>query len=112
MALNHDSASSLGGASHAAKKNTVLISHGRPPWCAYEWALEYDADSRRYGIDGRLLSDAFVIGIGGGSSSGKVRATLSVACAHWTVRWQTFVARAILEAMGSIPSVVIVSQVR
>lgn len=82
MALNHEGPSQLqtpyDTSSLAAKKNTVLISHGRPPW---------------YGIDGRPLSDAFVIGIGGGSSSGK-----------------TYVARAILEAMGSIPSVVIVSQ--
>ncbi|KZW02743.1 uridine kinase [Exidia glandulosa HHB12029] len=79
MALNGEPSSSLNTTTTTtAKKNTVLISHGRQPW---------------YGIDGRLLSDAFVIGIGGGSSSGK-----------------TTVARAIVEAMGSIPTVVIVSQ--
>lgn len=33
-----------------AKKNTILTSHGRPPW---------------YGADGNHLSDAFVIGIAG-----------------------------------------------
>lgn len=33
-----------------AKKNTILTSHGRPPW---------------YGEDGNHLSDAFVIGIAG-----------------------------------------------
>ncbi|KAH8118222.1 armadillo/beta-catenin/plakoglobin [Phellopilus nigrolimitatus] len=59
-------------------KNTILKSHGRPPW---------------YGEDGKPLSDAFVIGIAGGSASGK-----------------THVARQILLSLGCIPSVVIISQ--
>ncbi|VDC04789.1 unnamed protein product [Peniophora sp. CBMAI 1063] len=61
-----------------AMKNTLLKSHGRPPW---------------YGEDGLPISNAFVVGIAGGSSSGK-----------------TFVAREIVRAMGSIPTVVIMSQ--
>ncbi|KAJ7158730.1 armadillo/beta-catenin/plakoglobin [Mycena filopes] len=60
------------------KKNTVLVSHGRPPW---------------YGENGERITDAFVIGIAGGSGSGK-----------------THVARQIVRALGSIPSVVILSQ--
>ncbi|KAJ7494764.1 armadillo/beta-catenin/plakoglobin [Mycena galericulata] len=60
------------------KKNTLLVSHGRPPW---------------YGEDGHRISDAFVIGIAGGSGSGK-----------------THVARQIVRSLGSIPSVVILSQ--
>ncbi|KAJ7639864.1 armadillo/beta-catenin/plakoglobin [Mycena polygramma] len=59
-------------------KNTVLVSHGRPPW---------------YGEDGKRISDAFVVGIAGGSGSGK-----------------THVARQIVRSLGSIPSVVILSQ--
>ncbi|KAI0303809.1 armadillo/beta-catenin/plakoglobin [Multifurca ochricompacta] len=58
--------------------NTILKSHGRPPW---------------YGEDGQSISPAFVIGIAGGSSSGK-----------------THVARQIVRALGSIPAVVIMSQ--
>ncbi|KAI0784247.1 armadillo/beta-catenin/plakoglobin [Abortiporus biennis] len=61
-----------------ATKNTVLKSHGRPPW---------------YGEDGLPISDAFVVGIAGGSASGK-----------------THVARQILQKLGSIPTVVILSQ--
>ncbi|KAH9838433.1 armadillo/beta-catenin/plakoglobin [Rhodofomes roseus] len=61
-----------------ARKNTVLKSHGRPPW---------------YGEDGHRISDAFVIGIAGGSASGK-----------------THVARRIVQSLGSIPTVVILSQ--
>ncbi|KZT07622.1 armadillo/beta-catenin/plakoglobin [Laetiporus sulphureus 93-53] len=61
-----------------AKKNTVLKSHGRPPW---------------YGEDGAPISDAFVIGIAGGSASGK-----------------THVARQIVKSLGSIPTVIILSQ--
>ncbi|KAI0926134.1 hypothetical protein AcW1_008379 [Taiwanofungus camphoratus] len=61
-----------------AKKNTVLKSHGRPPW---------------YGEDGTRISDAFVIGIAGGSASGK-----------------THVARRIVQSLGSIPTVIILSQ--
>ncbi|KAJ7066975.1 armadillo/beta-catenin/plakoglobin [Mycena amicta] len=60
------------------KKNTVLVSHGRLPW---------------YGEDGESISDAFVVGIAGGSGSGK-----------------THVARQIVRSLGSIPSVVILSQ--
>ncbi|KAH9037867.1 armadillo/beta-catenin/plakoglobin [Lactarius pseudohatsudake] len=58
--------------------NTILKSHGRPPW---------------YGEDGQPISPAFVIGIAGGSSSGK-----------------THVARQIVRSLGSIPTVVIISQ--
>ncbi|RPD59983.1 armadillo/beta-catenin/plakoglobin [Lentinus tigrinus ALCF2SS1-6] len=64
-----------------AKKNTVLKSHGRPPWFT------------RYDEDGHSVGDAFVIGIAGGSASGK-----------------THVARRIVQALGSIPTVVILSQ--
>jgi len=39
------------------KKNAVLVSHGRPPW---------------YSIDGKRLCDAYVVGVAGGSGSGKV----------------------------------------
>ncbi|KAI0279728.1 armadillo/beta-catenin/plakoglobin [Russula aff. rugulosa BPL654] len=58
--------------------NTILKSHGRPPW---------------YGQDGQSLSPAFVVAIAGGSSSGK-----------------THVARQIVRSLGSIPTVVIISQ--
>jgi len=61
-----------------SKKNTILKSHGRPPW---------------YGINGIPISDAYVIGIAGGSASGK-----------------THVARQILQSLGSVPTVVILSQ--
>ncbi|KIM80473.1 hypothetical protein PILCRDRAFT_9652 [Piloderma croceum F 1598] len=61
-----------------SKKNTVLKSHGRPPW---------------YGQNGKPISDAFVVGIAGGSASGK-----------------THVARQIVRALGSVPTVVILSQ--
>jgi len=60
------------------KKNTVLISHGRPPW---------------YSEDGLRTSDAFVIGVAGGSGSGK-----------------THVAREIIRNLGSVPTVMILSQ--
>ncbi|KAF8206395.1 armadillo/beta-catenin/plakoglobin [Mycena galopus ATCC 62051] len=59
-------------------KNTVLVSHGRPPW---------------YGVNGERITDAFVVGIAGGSGSGK-----------------THVAQQIVRSLGSIPSVVILSQ--
>jgi len=39
---------------------------------------------RRYGIDGKPLTDAFVIGIGGGSASGKVLRPARVAREHAT----------------------------
>ncbi|KIR73277.1 uridine kinase [Cryptococcus deuterogattii CA1014] len=58
-------------------KNQVLISHGRAPW---------------YGPDGRNV-EAYVVGIAGGSASGK-----------------TSVARAILSALNYIPTVLILSQ--
>ncbi|EIW84385.1 armadillo beta-catenin plakoglobin [Coniophora puteana RWD-64-598 SS2] len=61
-----------------SKKNTVLKSHGRPPW---------------YGQDGKRISDAFVIGIAGGSASGK-----------------THVARQIVRSLGNVPTVIILSQ--
>ncbi|KAF8962791.1 uridine kinase family-domain-containing protein [Flammula alnicola] len=61
------------------KKNTVLVSHGRPPW---------------YAEDGRRISDAFVIGVAG----------VSACCRH------THVAREIVRKLGSIPTVVILSQ--
>lgn len=59
-------------------KNKLLVSHGRPPW---------------YGQDGKPLTDAFVIGIAGGSASGK-----------------THVAQEIVRSLDSIPSVIIMSQ--
>ncbi|CAL1716210.1 unnamed protein product [Somion occarium] len=61
-----------------AKKNTILKSHGRPPW---------------YSEDGLPICDAFVVGIAGGSASGK-----------------THVARQIVQKLGSIPTIVILSQ--
>lgn len=64
--------------SFQTRKNTVLSSHGRPPW---------------YGENGLPLSNAFVIGIAGGSASGK-----------------TYVARQIVKSLGSTPTVVIMSQ--
>ncbi|KAH7925492.1 armadillo beta-catenin plakoglobin [Leucogyrophana mollusca] len=64
--------------SFRTKKNTILKSHGRPPW---------------YGEDGLPICDAFVIGIAGGSASGK-----------------THVAQQIVRSLGSVPTVVIMSQ--
>ncbi|THV07396.1 armadillo/beta-catenin/plakoglobin [Dendrothele bispora CBS 962.96] len=61
-----------------SKKNIVLVSHGRPPW---------------YGPDGERISDAFVIGVAGGSASGK-----------------THVARQIVKSLGFIPAIAILSQ--
>ncbi|KAF8525854.1 armadillo/beta-catenin/plakoglobin [Hysterangium stoloniferum] len=61
-----------------SKKNTILHSHGRRPW---------------YGEDGLPFSDAFVIGIAGGSGSGK-----------------THVAQQIIESLGYLPTVAIISQ--
>ncbi|EIW68410.1 hypothetical protein TREMEDRAFT_32135 [Tremella mesenterica DSM 1558] len=58
-------------------KNVVMASHGRAPW---------------YGPDGKNI-EAYVIGIAGGSASGK-----------------TSVARAILSALNYIPTVLILSQ--
>ncbi|KAF5382162.1 hypothetical protein D9615_004389 [Tricholomella constricta] len=60
------------------KKNTVLVSHGRPPW---------------YGEDGKRTCDAYVVAVSGGSGSGK-----------------THVARQIVQSLGSIPTVIILSQ--
>ncbi|KAF8558142.1 armadillo beta-catenin plakoglobin [Imleria badia] len=64
--------------SFQARKNILLKSHGRPPW---------------YGEDGLPVCDAFVIGIAGGSASGK-----------------THVARQIVKSLGSVPTIVILSQ--
>ncbi|KAG9315184.1 uridine kinase family-domain-containing protein [Chiua virens] len=61
-----------------AKKNIMLKSHGRPPW---------------YGEDGVPVCGAFVIGIAGGSASGK-----------------THVARQVVKSLGSVPTIVILSQ--
>jgi uridine kinase len=58
-------------------KNTVMTSHGRAPW---------------YDPLGEVIP-SYVIGIAGGSASGK-----------------TSVARAILSALGYIPTVLILSQ--
>ncbi|KAF8735985.1 hypothetical protein AX14_001064 [Amanita brunnescens Koide BX004] len=60
------------------QKNTVLVSHGRPPW---------------YSEDGVRICDAYVVGIAGGSASGK-----------------THVAEQIVKSLGSIPAVTILSQ--
>ncbi|KZT59137.1 uridine kinase [Calocera cornea HHB12733] len=59
-------------------KNHILTSHGRPPW---------------YGPDGRAINNAFVIGVAGGSASGK-----------------TYVADQIVKALQSLPSILILSQ--
>ncbi|KAG1822020.1 armadillo beta-catenin plakoglobin [Suillus subaureus] len=64
--------------SHQSRKNILLKSHGRPPW---------------YGEDGLPICSAFVIGIAGGSASGK-----------------THVAQQIVRSLGSVPTVVILSQ--
>ncbi|WWD19289.1 uridine kinase [Kwoniella shandongensis] len=58
-------------------KNEVMVSHGRAPW---------------YGPDGKNI-EAYVVGIAGGSASGK-----------------TSVARAILSALNYVPTVLILSQ--
>ncbi|WRT68654.1 uridine kinase [Kwoniella shivajii] len=58
-------------------KNMVMASHGRAPW---------------YGPDGKNV-EAYVVGIAGGSASGK-----------------TSVARAILSALNYVPTVLILSQ--
>ncbi|KAF8638288.1 hypothetical protein AX17_002308 [Amanita inopinata Kibby_2008] len=71
-------ANSSGNLSFQPQKNTVLVSHGRPPW---------------YDEDGVRIYDAFVIGVAGGSASGK-----------------THVARQIVKSLGSIPTVIILSQ--
>ncbi|EJU04632.1 armadillo/beta-catenin/plakoglobin [Dacryopinax primogenitus] len=59
-------------------KNHILTSHGRPPW---------------YGPDGLPIHNAFVIGIAGGSASGK-----------------TYVAEKIIQSLQSLPSILILSQ--
>ncbi|KAF8656224.1 hypothetical protein AX16_002660 [Volvariella volvacea WC 439] len=76
--LSNDSSSSTSDANLQPKKNTVLVSHGRPPW---------------YGEDGNRTQDAFVVAVAGGSASGK-----------------THVARQIVRSLGSIPTVIILSQ--
>lgn len=51
------------------KKNTVLVSHGRPPWYViYLCTCPFVSLSRlyfRYGENGNLIGDAFVIGVAG-----------------------------------------------
>ncbi|KXN84721.1 Uridine-cytidine kinase-like 1 [Leucoagaricus sp. SymC.cos] len=68
------------------KKNTVLVSHGRPPW---------------YGEDGSKTGDAFVISVAARFRSHSTNASLQT---------QTHVAREIVRALGSIPTVIILSQ--
>ncbi|KZT41249.1 hypothetical protein SISSUDRAFT_351314 [Sistotremastrum suecicum HHB10207 ss-3] len=72
---------SFSGLAHLeSKKNIILKSHGRPPWCALDEpspGLCCLTESYRYGEDGQRVSDAFVIGIAGGSASGKVCLTSS-----------------------------------
>ncbi|KIJ51553.1 hypothetical protein M422DRAFT_26957 [Sphaerobolus stellatus SS14] len=76
--MPEDGGTAVSTISVKSKKNTILQSHGRRPW---------------YGENGVPFSDAFVIGIAGGSSSGK-----------------THVAQQILKALGWIPTVIILSQ--
>ncbi|ODN85473.1 uridine kinase [Cryptococcus wingfieldii CBS 7118] len=76
-ASSHLQQASHGEQPQPSSKNQVLISHGRAPW---------------YGPDGRNV-EAYVVGIAGGSASGK-----------------TSVARAILSALDYIPTVLILSQ--
>ncbi|RSH85620.1 Uridine kinase [Saitozyma podzolica] len=71
------SRSTTGASTRGRSKNVVMASHGRAPW---------------YGPDGKTV-EAYVIGIAGGSASGK-----------------TSVARAILSALNNIPTVLILSQ--
>ncbi|KAL1694551.1 uridine kinase family-domain-containing protein [Schizophyllum commune] len=68
------------------KKNTVLVSHGRPPW---------------YGEDGEPLFDAFVIAVAGLCYTRRMQFTRLI---------DTHVSRQIVKALGSIPSVIILSQ--
>ena len=54
-------------------KNTVLKSHGRPPWYAYSHCMRMHCvfiTWYRYDEHGQHLSDAFVIGIAGVCDSG------------------------------------------
>lgn len=54
------------------KKNTVLVSHGRPPWYACSCTVLFMYSSTRidfrYGEDGNRIGDAFVIGVAGVSA--------------------------------------------
>ncbi|KAJ3920174.1 armadillo/beta-catenin/plakoglobin [Lentinula edodes] len=80
-----------------AQKNTLLISHGRPPW---------------YGPDGKRISDAFVIGVGGTSTYvplGGLNQSLIILTGG-SASGKTHVARQIVKALGSIPTVLILSQ--
>ena len=53
-----------------AKKNTVLKSHGRPPWYnSFHISSDALSDVTRYDEDGHAIHDAFVIGIAGTSFS-------------------------------------------
>uniref|UniRef100_A0A0W0EXS7 Uridine kinase n=1 Tax=Moniliophthora roreri TaxID=221103 RepID=A0A0W0EXS7_MONRR len=53
----------------------------------------YDSPLDRYGQDGQRINDAYVIGVAGGSASGK-----------------THVARQIVQSLGNIPTIIILSQ--
>jgi uridine kinase len=118
-----------------AKKNTVLISHGRPPWwrmaiVVCHRAYTFGLSLSRYSEDGQRTSDAFVVGVGGPFCS---------ACRLWKItqrflqvvqeaeKWalgdllsydvhrhastQTHVARQIVHKLGYVPTVIILSQV-
>nr|XP_019044985.1 uridine kinase [Kwoniella bestiolae CBS 10118]OCF23915.1 uridine kinase [Kwoniella bestiolae CBS 10118] len=73
----HASRPTLQPRKSSRSKNMVMASHGRAPW---------------YGPDGKNV-EAYVVGIAGGSASGK-----------------TSVARAILSALNYVPTVLILSQ--
>ena len=97
-------------------KNRILKSHGRPPWSVKNFSkIDHCLYCflNRYGEDGRPLSDAFVVGIAGGSGSGKVPINPENHChigliANWLLK--TFVAQHILKQMEHLPTVVIMSQ--
>ena len=59
--------SDLGRIPMQAMKNTVLKSHGRPPWYERVRRSCYLCSDMilRYGEDGLPISDAFVVGIAG-----------------------------------------------
>ncbi|KAK7050952.1 Uridine kinase [Paramarasmius palmivorus] len=78
LGLEEKDGSSANTLSLNERKNTILNSHGRAPW---------------YGQDGKRITDAFVIGVAGGSASGK-----------------THVAQQIVKSLGNIPTVIILSQ--
>src|SRR5580693_6720919 len=61
--------------------NTILKSHGRPPWYYFGYSSGYHhvltKFSCRYGEDGRFTSSAFVIGIAGAQTFSGPRPTKS-----------------------------------